>query len=144
MAKSDKQFIKDYLHGQKICVLATTAQDGQPEVAAMAFTETQDLEIIFQTPQASRKYVNLKARPYIAIVVGWELTTFDTVQYEGVARELTDEAEIDKYRQIHLAKNPYSKRYAYLAGNSFFVVTPTWVRYTDFKSDPPNEIVLKF
>lgn len=118
------------LQNNKFCVVSTVSEDGSPQGAVMAFSQTDDLKIVFQTPSNSRKYMNLHENDRIAITVGWDKEDMVTVQYEGRARELSEE-EIDQYREMHVRKNEDSRAYAYLPENKYFIVSPTWVRYSD-------------
>ncbi len=84
MNETDKKFIYDFIHQQKIAVLATVNKSVQPEAAVMEFGETESLEIIFNTlvEPHYRKYKNLQKNQAVALVIGWEDNI--TVQYEGL------------------------------------------------------------
>ena len=43
-----------FLNGESLAVLATVAENGQPEAAVMGFAVTRNLEIIFDTLKTSR------------------------------------------------------------------------------------------
>lgn len=128
-----KQFVYDYIHQRTIGVLATTAKDGHPEAAVMEFGDTPDLELIFDTRTATRKYKNIKNNPRVAFVIGWEKGT--TVQYEGIARELHGE-ELRKYKAIMFAKNPDFQRWEHIPDMTYFVIKPLWVRYSPWLKQP--------
>lgn len=140
--KQKLKFLYQYLHKQLICVLATVTKERKPEAASMAFSETESLEIIFQTPNTTRKYQNLKNNPHVAIVVGWDIEEYDTLQYEGIARELAED-ERDYYSKTHVSKNPFSRKFIDIPGNKFFLVTPIWIRYTGLKTEPNKVIELE-
>lgn len=139
--KQRRKTILDYIKKEKVGVLSTVTPDGKPEAAVMAISQTDDLELIFQTPKSYRKYVNLKKNPSVAVAFGWDMEEFITVQYEGIAKEAKGK-EIDECRKIHVAKNPKSADYAYLADNKYFIIKPKWIRYWDFKTD--EKFVLSF
>ena len=139
-----KQQVLNLLRTEFICVASTIGSNGFPESAALAFTTFDDLTIAFQTPNTTRKYKNLQTNAHVSIVVGWDVQKMLTVQYEGEARELTDEQEINKTRMAQLAKNPASKKYAYLPENKYFVVTPKWLRYTDLQKHPTDIFEVSF
>jgi general stress protein 26 len=71
------------MDSERLGVLSTAANSGQPQAALMGFAVTPELEIVFDTVRGSRKYPNLKANPRVAWVVG--CATEVTVQYEGEA-----------------------------------------------------------
>ena len=55
--------IRGYAKAHRLAVLASTAADGSPQAAIIGVAVTDDLELIFDTLNTSRKYANLKARP---------------------------------------------------------------------------------
>ena len=118
-----------FLNGESLAVLATVAENGQPEAAVMGFAVTRRLEIIFDTVKTSRKYPNLKKNPRVAWVIG--CTSEVTVQYEGLAQELEGE-ELTKYRQTYFAKFADGPARLTWPGITYFVVRPKWVRYCDY------------
>ncbi|MCH7641273.1 pyridoxamine 5'-phosphate oxidase family protein [Patescibacteria group bacterium] len=120
-------------------VISTVTLDGKPEAAVMVISQTDNFELIFQTPNDSRKYQNLKKNPNVAVAFGFDLEEFITVQFEGIAREVKGD-EIDECRKIHVAKNPKSADYAYLPENKYFKVNPRWMTYLDFKKDKKFEL----
>jgi general stress protein 26 len=120
-------------------VISTVNSKGNPEAATMVVSQTEDLKLIFQTPNHYRKFKNIKNNSNVAITFGFSMDEFTTVQYEGVAKEAgADEIEI--CRNIHVAKNPKSKDYAYLPDNKYFIVSPKWARYWDFNKDEHFEL----
>jgi len=141
--KSRKKIIGDYMSKQLLAVVSTKNEFGDIESAVVAFTETDDLELIFQTPNSTRKYKNLKHDSQVAVVIGWDLNENITIQYEGIAIE-ADIQEIDKYRKIQLLKHNRSKKYAFLEENKYFKISPKWIRYSDLKTDPPIIFTLEF
>jgi uncharacterized pyridoxamine 5'-phosphate oxidase family protein len=118
-----------FLDRERLAVLATADDNGQPEAALMGFAVTPELEIIFDTLRTSRKYPNLKKNPRVAWVVG--CTTETTVQYEGVALELEGE-ELAKYKKVYFAAFPDGPTRESWPGIAYFVVRPKWVRYCDY------------
>jgi|SRR6516165_499032 pyridoxine/pyridoxamine 5'-phosphate oxidase len=118
-----------FMNEQRLGVLATTDGAGRPEAALMGFAVTPELEVIFDTVKSSRKYPNLKQNPRVAWVIGW--TNEVTVQYEGVAQELTGE-ELAKYKKPYFAAFPDGPTRESWPGITYFVVRPKWVRYCDY------------
>ncbi len=51
-----------FMDGERLGVLTTATNSGQPEAALMGFAVTPELEIVFDTVRSSRKYPNLKAK----------------------------------------------------------------------------------
>ncbi|HSX31430.1 MAG TPA: pyridoxamine 5'-phosphate oxidase family protein [Candidatus Saccharimonadales bacterium] len=137
----DQQIVLDFIAAQPLGVFCTINAQGLPEAAVMAVSQTDKLELIFQTPNTTRKYANLQANPHIAVVIGWDSEDFTTVQYEGMVREVVDNNERAECARIHDGKKgPGAKSYSHIPENKFFVVTPTYIRYTD----PTRTIELTF
>jgi pyridoxine/pyridoxamine 5'-phosphate oxidase len=84
-----KKFLLDYFRTRKFAVQASVDGKGNPQAAVIGIAVTPALHLVFDTLKTSRKYRNLKKNPCIALVVGWDETT---VQYEGLATELTGAA----------------------------------------------------
>jgi pyridoxine/pyridoxamine 5'-phosphate oxidase len=121
--------ILSFLHTQTLTVIGTVGPDAKPESAVIAFAETENLELIFGTPNSTRKYKNLQTNPNVAFVIGWDETTRTTVQYEGVAKELVGD-EAKQYAEAMAAKNPASRKFMSRPDQRYFLVKPTWIRYT--------------
>jgi Pyridoxamine 5'-phosphate oxidase len=120
----------------KLGVIGTNGPLATPQAALVGIAITQQLEIIFDTVKSSRKYPNLIARPACSFVIGgWEPGE-RTVQYEGEAEELKS-PELERYQAIYF--NVYADGPARLSwpGIVYFVVRPTWIRYSDFDQNPP-------
>ena len=131
--KKISKFLKDY----DIGVVSTVHTNGQgTESAVVGFAETADLEIIFGTSNLARKYKNIKTNPRISFVIGWS-SKLGSLQYEGVARELTGKEKEEKALNL-IAKNVGHKKYLALENQSYFLVEPTWIRFSDNAGDPPD------
>ena len=118
--------------------LAVLAYDnnGQPRSAAIDFSETENLEIVFTTLTNYRKYENLKNNPKVSLVFGGKENI--TVQYEGEAKELSRVGFLP-YLKYHIQKNPVELKFSEMLEARFFKISPTWIRYSNF-SAKPNEI----
>lgn len=55
-----KNKILEFIKKEKIGVLATVDKSKNPSCATMVVSQTDNLELIFQTHNGSRKYKNLK------------------------------------------------------------------------------------
>ena len=118
-----------FMNRERLAVLATVDEKGQPEAALMGFAVTPALELIFDTVRTSRKYPNLKKNPQVAWVIG--CTTEITVQYQGLAEELSGD-ELAKYKKTYFAAFPDGPTRESWPGITYFVVRPSWVRYCDY------------
>jgi uncharacterized pyridoxamine 5'-phosphate oxidase family protein len=130
----------NFLKAHKLGVIATL-NARKPEAAAIDFSETSKLEVVFTTLAFYRKYKNLNKNSKAAFVVGGEKGV--TLQYEGLARELSRGA-FKKYYKRHVQKNPVEKKFASMPEARFFIVKPTWLRYSDFTAKPNNIFEITF
>lgn len=137
------QKILDYLGTQLLGVLSYVNAAGKPQSALVAVTETEGLDLIFGTDKTSRKYQQILNNPHVAFVIGTDVEAGITVQYEGIATEV-DGAELEKARDLHLKKNPQSKKFAFKDSQTFFTVKLTWVRYAAMNQQPPEIFELTF
>lgn len=141
MDEENKQLILDFVKSCKLAVLSTVTPDGKSESAVLEFGQTDDLELIFDCFETSRKYKNLEANKNISMVIGWDDNI--TVQYEGMAKEVFDE-EKKKYQKLYWSKNPKAERWAGREGIRYYKIIPKWIRYSDLNRNPWKIIELEF
>jgi len=120
----------------KLGVLGTISHRGTPQAALVGIAITPQLEIIFDTVKSSRKYPNLVARPTCSFVIGGWGPGERTVQYEGRAEELKP-PKLERYQTIYFSTYPDGPARMSWPGIVYFVVRPSWIRYSDFDQDPP-------
>lgn len=128
-----KKLIYDFIHTQQLAVIATVNKENKPESAVLEFGETEELELIFDTFNQSRKFLNIKDNSFVSFVIGWDENI--TVQYEGKAEMLSKE-EAGKYKSAYFKKNPEAQRWESREGIVFFKVSPIWIRYSNLNKDP--------
>lgn len=137
-----KPEILTFIKSKSLMVVSSIAADGSVQSALVGFGETDSFQLIFGTSNASRKYSNILHNPRVAVVIGWDGPK--TVQYEGVARELSGQ-EADEYSELYFAKNPRARRqYEERDDNRYFLIEPMWVRLTDLSVEPWDVVELKF
>jgi general stress protein 26 len=124
----------NFMTQHRLGVLGTICDAGTPQSALVGIAVTQDLEIVFDTVKHTRKYPNLKAKPACSFVIGWDAE--QTVQYEGQAEELAS-PELERYQEIYFRAWPDGPSRLSWPGIVYFLVRPTWIRYSDFAQDPP-------
>lgn len=134
-------FFYDFLNKHPLAVISTIHPDGTPQAAVVGFGQTKELRILIGTDNSSRKYRNLKNNPHAALVIGWDDS--ETVQYEGTARELMPN-ELDIVRNNYWVKNPDAQVYSTEPGERYFIITPTWIRYTNLATEPWETKELQF
>lgn len=129
----NKKRIRDFIAKNNLAVISTINSQGKPESAVLEFGDTDELELIFDTDDTSRKYQNLKQNKNTSFVIGWDENI--TVQYEGEAIELEGD-ELEKYKQVYFKKNPEAQKWENEKGVTYFKVKPGWMRYSDLSKDP--------
>jgi len=125
-----------FLTNHRLGVLGTIGPIGTPQSALVGIAVTPQLEVVFDTVKSSRKYPNLAARPACSFVIGGWGTGEQTVQYEGQAEELQS-PELEKYQAVYFQAWPDGPARMSWPGIVYFVVRPSWIRYSDFDQDPP-------
>jgi hypothetical protein len=100
----------------------------------VGFAVSDELEIVFDTTEDTRKYRNLRADPRIALVIGWDHEV--TAQIEGVA-DFPSGTELERIRECYFVAYPDGRQRLAWPGITHVRIRPTWVRYSDFTTDPP-------
>jgi uncharacterized protein YhbP (UPF0306 family) len=136
-----REEIYDFMNNCTLGVISTINPSGLPNSAIVGFGQTKDLEILIGTDNSSRKYTNLKQNSHVAFTIGGE--TAETIQIEGNARELKAE-ELQLVSDNYWQKNPHAKVHHKNPGERYFIITPTWIRYTDLRVNPWAVTELKF
>jgi hypothetical protein len=124
----------EFMAGHALGVLGSISADGMPQSALVGIAVTEELEIIFDTLDSTRKYRNLVTNSKASFVVGWEGET--TVQFEGEAFLPVGE-DLERYKKNYFAKWPDGPNRQSWPGLVYFVVRPRWIRYSDFNQRPP-------
>ncbi len=92
-----------FLRRYKLAVQASLTPGGAPQAANVGFAVSDELEIVFDTVESTRKYKNLRADPRIALVIGWEDAI--TTQIEGIA-DFPEGAELERIREWYFGAYP--------------------------------------
>lgn len=128
-----------FLRQHKLAVQASVTSLGAPQAAVVGFAVSDELEIIFDTVQSSRKFENLAANPRIALVIGWDHDI--TAQIEGVV-DFPEGEELERVRACYFVAYPDGRDRLAWTGIAHARVRPTWVRFSDFTRDPPRIVEL--
>ncbi len=124
---------KLYLDQYQDCVVATVGADAHPEAATVGFSYDEDFKFMIATNRSTRKARNIEANSKVALVVGFDGPK--TVQIEGEAVAI-DKEEHKSRIDMHLEKIPGAKEYADEPGQTYYLITPTWLRFTDYTKSP--------
>jgi hypothetical protein len=119
-------------------VQASVTAHGTPQAALIGIVVTDRFEVFFDALADSRKAVNLRRNPAVALVIGPAAAESErTVQLEGIANEPTG-AELVRLLELYLARFPDGLERQQWPGISYWRVTPTWLRYSDYSINPPE------
>ena len=97
----------------------------------MNIAVTPELEVIFETTEATRKIHNMQKDPRVAFVIGWENDR--TLQYEGIVDEPSGR-EQERVLAQYFATFPHKLSHQHWPGNHIFRVKPRWIRFSDYNS----------
>ena len=137
----DREGLFRFLDSCSLGVVSTLGSDGAPQSALVGIAVTPELEIVFDTVQRSRKFTNLMRDSRASLVAGWQDEI--TVQYEGTARRISS-SELGHYHQVYFRKFPDGPARLNWEGITYFVVTPRWIRYSDYHRSPPQIVEFAF
>ena len=127
--KAKRLELYGFLTAARYGVLSTVSRDGAPEAALVGFAPTQDLELIFETINTTRKYANMQRNPRVAAVIGWEGEK--TLQYEGIADE-PDEYAVAELKKIYFALLPENRGHDGWPGLTYMRIRPLWIRLSNY------------
>jgi general stress protein 26 len=126
-------FLFHFMKQHKLAVISSVSAGVASQSALVGIAVSENLEIVFDTLDNTRKYANIIQNPNVSLVIGWDNET--SVQYEGVA-ELLTAPDADHYREIYYQAYPDGReRAASWPGLVHFKVRPKWIRYSNF-NDP--------
>jgi pyridoxine/pyridoxamine 5'-phosphate oxidase len=124
-----------FLRSQTLAVESSLAADGAPQAALVGIAVSEQLEVVFDTVETSRKAQNLRRDPRICLVIGWEHEV--TVQIEGVA-DFPVGAELERLLACYLAAHPSGRERLAWPGITHVRVRPRWLRFSDFSASEPR------
>lgn len=123
-----------FMAAQRYGVVSSLGPDGTPQSALVGIAVTRACEIVFDTVKSSRKYPNLIARPACSLVLGW--SGEQTVQFEGFAAEPQGD-ELRRAQEAYFSVWPDGRDRVSWPGITWFLVRPSWIRFSDFDQSPP-------
>jgi general stress protein 26 len=129
-----------FMREHPLGVQASVSAAGAPQAAVVGIIVSDDFEVFFDTDAGSRKVANLRGNPRAALVVGGTKPGDErTLQYEGVADEPQGE-ELQRLQAAYFEVFPAGRERQAWPGITYIRARPTWIRYTDFDSDPPLSV----
>jgi hypothetical protein len=127
----------EFLRSNRLAVQASLSHNA-PQAAVVGFAISETFEIVFDTLQTTRKAINLRQNPHIALVIGGLIPGDErTVQYEGIADEPSGK-DLERLREIYYSVFPEGAGRAHWPGLIYIRVRPNWIRYSDYNQNPPE------
>jgi|SRR6185369_2102391 len=127
----------EFLRAHRLAVQASVSPASAAQAAVVGFAVSDRFEIVFDTLSTTRKAQNLRQNPKIALVIGGVAAGDErTAQYEGLADEPAGD-ELERLKQVYYAAYPDGPSRLAWPNLIYVRVQPTWVRYSDYNSDPP-------
>lgn len=139
----------EFLRANPLVTVATISADGAPEAAILGVAVSERLELVFDTLETSRKFLNVKREPRVAAVFGaaggYVSGKHDerTLQYEGVA-DIPSGEELKRVQEtIYFKQFPDGRSRMKWAHIAYVRVTPVWIRYSDYNVSPAKIVELR-
>lgn len=76
----------EFLKGQRVAVVSSIDEKGNPQSAVVTFLIDDEFTIFFVTRKKSRKFANIMKNPRVSVVVGFDPEHPSTVQMHGNAK----------------------------------------------------------
>jgi pyridoxine/pyridoxamine 5'-phosphate oxidase len=123
---------------ERYAVQASVSATGTPQAALVGVIVTDDFEVFFDAHDSSRKTVNLRQNATAALVLGPVESDIErTVQLEGTADEPKG-AELERFLELYFARFPQGRERRHWPRMTYWRVTPTWLRYSDYSVEPQD------
>lgn len=137
MPAPDRAQLLRFLREHRLAVQASVADTGGVQAAVVGIAVSDTFEAVFDTLDSTRKAKNLARDPRIALVIGGILDGEEqSVQYEGVADRPTG-AELESLQELYFRAFPDGRDRLSWPGITYIRVKPQWLRYSDYRTDPP-------
>lgn len=118
-----------YLRRHRYAVQASIHPDGSPQAAIVGVAIGDDLTIVFDSLEHTRKVQNLRRDPRIALQIGGDDDR--TVQLEGRV-DFPDGAALEEAQALYFQTFPDGRDRLRWPGIVHLRVRPVWLRYTDY------------
>jgi nitroimidazol reductase NimA-like FMN-containing flavoprotein (pyridoxamine 5'-phosphate oxidase superfamily) len=116
--EATKSALRQLFATQRLAVLATREEGGQPYANLMAFAVSDDLKsLLLATSRATRKYANLDSDPRVALLIDNRAHEASDIHEAMAATVLGDAEEVagverDRLLPIYLEKHPHLEAFA--------------------------------
>jgi general stress protein 26 len=127
-----------FIRQQRLAVQASISAADCPQAAVVGFAITDQFEVVFDTIESTRKALNIRRNPRVALVIGGVNPGEEqTVQFEGIADEPVG-ADLERLKVVYYAVYPDGPSRLRWPGLIYIRVRPTWIRYSNYTVNPPK------
>lgn len=127
-----------------LVTVATVSGEGAPAAALVGVAVSDQLEVVFDTLDTTKKFRNVLREVRVAFVFGaagaYKPGSHDerTVQYEGKADVPSGEELKRVQEEIYFKQFPDGRERLKWAHITYVRVRPTWIRYSNYNVNPPE------
>jgi hypothetical protein len=138
----------EFMRANPLVTAATISPDGAPQAAILGVAVSDQLELVFDTVDDSRKFRNVCHEGRIAVVFGaaggYKSGSHDerTVQYEGIADVPSGEELKRVQEEIYFRQFPDGRERMKWPHITYVRVRPVWMRYSNYNVGPPEIVEL--
>ncbi|HEV2490843.1 MAG TPA: pyridoxamine 5'-phosphate oxidase family protein [Candidatus Acidoferrales bacterium] len=131
-----------FLREVPLLTLATLSPEGAPQAALLGVAVSDDLELVLDTLETTRKFRNIRRDPRVAFVFGkaggYKFGEHDerTLQYEGLA-EIPAGEELKRAQTLYFGLFPEGRERLKWPHITYIRARPTWIRFSDYNRNPP-------
>lgn len=131
-----------FLREVPLLTMASVSPEGAPQAALLGVAVGEDLELVFDTLDTTRKFRNVRRDPRVAFVFGkaggYISGKHDerTLQYEGLAEIPTGEG-LERAQALYFGLFPDGRERLKWPRITYVRARPTWIRYSDYNRNPP-------
>ncbi len=129
--RSSKAGLVALLRSEKHWVLSSVGEEGASSSAVIGVAVTDDVELVFDTLETTRKAANVARDRRVSLVM-WSGAA--TAQIEGEATRI---AADDPLVEAYLTTFPDGRERLGWAGIAHYRVVPRWIRVSDFAGSEP-------
>lgn len=131
-----------FLREVPLLTLATLSPEGAPQAALLGVAVSDELELVLDTLETTRKFRNIRRDPRVAFVFGkaggYVSGKHDerTLQYEGVA-DIPAGEELKRAQALYFGLFPEGRERLKWPHITYIRARPTWIRFSDYNRNPP-------
>jgi hypothetical protein len=127
-----------YLRQHRLALQASVSASGSAQAAVVGFAVSDQFEFVFDTVESTRKALNIRHNPRVALVVGgWVAGDERTAQIDGIADEPVGD-DLERLTRVYYGVYPDGRDRLSWKGLIYVRVRPTWIRYSDYLASPPR------